>query len=154
MKSSPRKSCARGFSLIELMIVVAIVAVLSAVAVPQYQDYVTRAKWTVNLTQIEPLKLAIAECLQNQGGDATACDTAAKLGLTTLPTPPHASGAITLVAASSSELTASIVGNTSAGGCKVQAVGTLGDGLLNWTLGNVANGTQPACTRQKTGIGA
>lgn len=153
MKSFPRKRCTQGFSLIELMIVVAIVAVLSAVAIPQYQDYVTRAKWTVNLTQLEPLKLAIAECLQNQGGDATACDTAAKLGLTALPTPQHASGAITLVAAGSSELTASIIGNTGAGSCKVQAVGSLADSLLNWTLGNVANGTQPACTRQKTGVG-
>ena len=53
----------QGFSLIELMIVVAIIAVLSAVAVPQYQQYLTRAKWSVNLTQIEPVKLAIAECL-------------------------------------------------------------------------------------------
>lgn len=154
MKSFHRKCCTQGFSLIELMIVVAIVAVLSAVAIPQYQDYVTRAKWTVNLTQLEPLKLAIAECLQNQGGDATACDTATKLGLTALPTPQHASGIITLAAAGSSELTASITGNSGAGGCKVQAVGTLADGLLNWTLTNVANGTQPACTRQKTGVGA
>ena len=63
-----------GFSLIELMIVVAIVAVLAAVAIPQYQDYVTRARWSGNLTQLEPVKLAIAECLQQNGGDATGLE--------------------------------------------------------------------------------
>lgn len=153
MKPLRSKLCTRGFSLIELMIVVAIVAVLSAVAVPQYQDYVTRARWTVNLTQLEPLKLAIAECLQNQGGDTTACDTAGKLGLTALPTPQHASGAITLTATSSSELKVAITGSPAAGNCKVEATGAISDGLLGWVLTNVANGTQAACTRPQTGVG-
>ncbi len=142
----------RGFSLIELMIVVAIMAVLSAVAVPQYQDYVTRARWSVNLTQLEPLKLAIAECLQN-GGDAAACDSPGELGLTALPQPQYASAPVSL-AATSGELTVSLIGSSTAGACKVELVGHLGDGLLNWLASNVANGTQAACARQKTGIGA
>jgi type IV pilus assembly protein PilE len=40
----PQKKAPKGFSLIELMVVVAIVAILSAIAIPQYTDYVTRAK--------------------------------------------------------------------------------------------------------------
>ncbi|MEL0027740.1 MAG: prepilin-type N-terminal cleavage/methylation domain-containing protein [Perlucidibaca sp.] len=143
----------QGFSLIELMIVVAIIAVLSAVAVPQYQHYLTRAKWSVNLTQIEPVKLAIAECLQDSG-DATSCDSAAELGLDTLPTPQHASAAITLAAANADELALTITGSTGAGACKVALAGSLSDGLLSWTASNVANGAAAACSRQLTGVGA
>ena len=142
----------RGFSLIELMIVVAIIAVLSAVAVPQYQNYITRAKWSVNLTQLEPLKLAIAECLQGNG-DATACDSAGELGLAILPVPQHASGAVTLTSGTG-ELVVTVLGNAGAGSCKVQLAGSLGDGLLNWTASNVSNGAQAACGRQLTGVGA
>lgn len=142
-----------GFSLIELMIVVAIVAVLAAVAIPQYQDYVTRARWSGNLTQLEPVKLAIAECLQQNGGDATGCDSAAELGMAALPQPQHASAAMTLTAADASSLTATVLGTASAGNCRVDAVASLDDGQLRWTLGNVANAGNPACTRQQTGVG-
>ena len=95
-RNIPTRHPRQGFSLIELMIVIAIIAVLSAVAVPRYQDYVTRARWSVNLSQLEPLKLAIAECLQQEGGLPGACDTATKLGLADLPTPQHAASAASL----------------------------------------------------------
>lgn len=143
---------ARGFSLIELMIVVAIVAVLSAVAVPQYQDYLTRARWSVNLTQVEPFKLAVAECLQQEGGLATACNTAEKIGLSALPTPQHSAGALTLANTGNDTLVATVTGNARAGDCAVTLTGTLTDDVLSWTLANVANGATPACTRQRTGV--
>lgn len=143
---------ARGFSLIELMIVVAIVAVLSAVAVPQYQDYLTRARWSVNLTQVEPFKLAVAECLQQEGGLATACDTAAKIGLTALPAPQHSTGALTLTSSGNDTLVATVTGTAKAGDCVVTLTGTLTDDVLNWTLANTANNGEPACTRQRTGV--
>lgn len=142
----------RGFSLIELMIVVAIVAVLSAVAVPQYQDYLTRARWSVNLTQVEPFKLAVAECLQQEGGLATACNTAEKIGLTALPSPQHSTGAITLANTGNDTLTATLTGNAKAGDCVVTLTGTLSDDVLSWTLTNTANGAIAACTRQRTGV--
>ncbi|MDQ0043190.1 pilin [Variovorax boronicumulans] len=57
-----------GFTLIELMIVVAIIGILAAVALPAYQDYTIRAKVTEALTQASAAKLAVAETAQALGG--------------------------------------------------------------------------------------
>lgn len=70
----------KGFTLIELMIVVAIIGILAAVALPAYQDYTIRAKVSEGITLSGALKTAVSESFQSQGpramtcNDATTCD--------------------------------------------------------------------------------
>ena len=51
----------KGFTLIELMIVIAIIGILAAIAIPQYQDYTKRAKVSEVINAMTPCKLAVTE---------------------------------------------------------------------------------------------
>ncbi|MEQ1667860.1 MAG: prepilin-type N-terminal cleavage/methylation domain-containing protein [Sulfuriferula sp.] len=58
----------KGFTLIELMIVVAIIGILAAIAIPSYQNYTKKAKFTEVTQATAALKTAIEVCAQDQGG--------------------------------------------------------------------------------------
>ena len=58
----------KGFTLIELMIVVAIVGILAAVAIPAYQDYTVRAQVTEGLSLATAAKVAVSEFFATNGG--------------------------------------------------------------------------------------
>jgi type IV pilus assembly protein PilA len=62
------KSMQKGFTLIELMIVVAIIAILTAIALPAYQDYTVRTKVTETMVQMDAAKLAVTETAASVGG--------------------------------------------------------------------------------------
>ena len=57
----------KGFTLIELMIVVAIIAILAAIAIPAYQDYVVRSQVSEGASLVEGSKTAVAEFFSNTG---------------------------------------------------------------------------------------
>jgi type IV pilus assembly protein PilA len=68
-----KKQAQAGFTLIELMIVVAIIGILAAVAIPAYSDYTAKAKIANAMSAVASLKTAVALCGQEAGGVLTDC---------------------------------------------------------------------------------
>ena len=95
------KNVQKGFTLIELMIVVAIIGILAAVAIPSYQNYTKKAKFTEIVQATAPIKQAIDECVQSQGltGDGTTAVSGCGAGSNGVPTTmPAASGYVASIA--------------------------------------------------------
>jgi len=72
-----QKAQQQGFTLIELMIVVAIVAILAGVGMPAYQNYTKRAQFTEVVSATGPAKTALEICVQTGGADSI-CKTQAE----------------------------------------------------------------------------
>lgn len=75
---------ARGFTLIELMIAVAIIAVLASIALPAYNDYITRARITEALSSLSDMRVKLEQYFQDNRTYAGACAAG-----TLAPLPPN-----------------------------------------------------------------
>ena len=74
----------KGFTLIELMIVIAIIGILAAIALPQYQTYTKKARFSEVVLAASSAKGLVDVCFQTRGAGAlTNCDSAGKIGLNT-----------------------------------------------------------------------
>ncbi|MBL0589721.1 prepilin-type N-terminal cleavage/methylation domain-containing protein [Aeromonas veronii] len=120
-----------GFTLIELMIVVAIVAILAAVALPAYQSYTNKAKFSEVISATGPAKTAMEVCFQTTDGSTCA-----------------AAGAAAVSGAFNTAKVASVTASVSGGTPTITAVGTsAAAGTYTMT------GTVNATTKQVTWVG-
>ncbi|MBI3370504.1 MAG: pilin [Betaproteobacteria bacterium] len=113
------KRLQQGFTLIELMIVVAIIGILAAVAIPAYQDYTVRARITEGLSLAGAAKTSVAENAANGASDLT-------LGYTAPSATTNVSGLA--VAAATGQIT--ITYNANAGGGTILLIPTAGGAAL------------------------
>jgi type IV pilus assembly protein PilA len=141
------KRVQQGFTLIELMIVVAIIGILAAIAIPQYQDYVTRAKYQDAVTALESTKTATALCIQQNDGLATACDDNDSIGGAAMPETARDGTTIARGTFTATEAIFVVTGGASMGTCLITITGTVTAANINWAY--VTSG--PNCTKSKTG---
>jgi type IV pilus assembly protein PilA len=139
-----RNAAQKGFTLIELMIVVAIIGILAAVALPAYQDYTVRAKMSEVVLAASGPKTAIAETFQNNSkmpadqaaaGLPTVAETATKMVTSvTYTKTSDTEGVVTALA------TTDVGGGvTVSQGVKLTAKGTVATGQVSWACAAVGS---------------
>ncbi len=115
----------RGFTLIELMIVVAIIGILAAIAIPAYQDYTFKAKFSEVVSVSNAYKTAVAACAQELG-TVTGCN----LGTNGIPA-TQATTHVASVAVADGVITVTPTATTNAASTLILTP-TLGVGAMTW----------------------
>jgi len=129
----------QGFTLIELMIVVAIVGILAAIAIPSYQDYTVRSKITEGINAVDAAKTSVSEFYTSQGHMP---NSAASAGITSPST--NIIQGLTYAQASTNNATLSLafkaVGGSMTAGQTLVYAGYGSSTGVTWTCTNGASG--------------
>ncbi len=135
------KRLQKGFTLIELMIVVAIIGILAAVAIPQYQDYTVKAKLSKSAGYVAPIKTALAVYNQENGSFPAAASNWSSLGMGT----PSAVNEVSTVSVTASTgaivITLTNIKATTIDGTTVTMTPTAGSTAITWS--NACTSTEP-----------
>jgi len=128
-----KRTLQKGFTLIELMIVVAIIGILAAVALPAYQDYTTRAKVSEVILAASSARTAVAEAAQT----LNAMPDAASIAFDSQASKYVASVSYAIGSVSNQGVvTAIATGDTRISGKNITLTGTLaGNGQVVWVCG-------------------
>jgi len=136
------KRVQQGFTLIELMIVVAIIGILAAVAIPQYKNYTIKAKLGNALTAVDSVKTAVALCVQ-ETGTSTGC-TGGTNGIPADVTTGQATNEVQKIATADGAITATLqnIDKTDIDGKTITWTAAPSANALGWTIGTtVTNDT-------------
>jgi type IV pilus assembly protein PilA len=127
------KKLQKGFTLIELMIVVAIIGILAAVAIPQYQDYTVKAKLSKVMSYAKPIQTALALFNQEQGSFPTVADAWTSLGLSASPSASTEVSAVSVIASTGAiTLTLTGIKNPGVDTGTVTMTPTVGSTSISW----------------------
>lgn len=133
------KKVQQGFTLIELMIVVAIIGILAAIAIPNYQQYTKKAKFTEVIQATAPVKTAVEICANDQGA-LTNC-TAGSNGI---PADiAAATGKLASLTTAAGVITATAISTGGLSGETVILTPTLGSNGVLWTTGGTCKTNSP-----------